>query len=271
MKKITEIILLKLGGSLLTDKDKPKSIRKNIVESAVQQIIDANKKIVLIHGGGSFGHPLAKEFSISTGINLNIPKQILGLTKTHQSMNSFNSYLIDKFLEYEFPVLSIQASSIFIKDTQGISMSSIDIIETSLDLNIMPILYGDIILDKSGSFSIISGDQIILELCRNLRRYCISKVIFTMEADGIYITDFQNSQNYALLPECYADDLDNLNLADLGQKIDVTGGIKGKLDFIKKICHQNIPVQIINGLKEGYIYKSLKNQKLDCTHILIKR
>ncbi|MFX1455861.1 MAG: isopentenyl phosphate kinase [Promethearchaeota archaeon] len=271
MKENMEIILLKLGGSLLTDKDKPNSIRKKIVENAVQQIIEANEKIILIHGGGSFGHPLAKKYSISKGVDMSVPKQILGLTETHQLMNTFNSYLIDKFLEHKFPVLSIQASSIFIKDSQEITMSSIEIIETSLNLNIMPILYGDIILDKSGSFSIISGDQIILELCRNLRRYCISKVIFTMEADGIYVTDFQNNQNYVLIPECYADDLDNLNLADLGQKIDVTGGIKGKLDIIKNICRQNIPVQLINGLKEGYIYKSIKNQKIDCTHILIKR
>ena len=156
-----EFVLLKLGGSLLTDKDKPYSIREDVVKSAIQQIIDANKKLILIHGGGSFGHPLAKEYSISAGINSSIPHQILGLTKTHQSMNNFNSYLINLFLENKYPALSIQASSIFIKDSLKISTQSIDIIETALDLNILPILYGDIILDKQGSFSIISGDQII--------------------------------------------------------------------------------------------------------------
>ena len=65
--------------------------------------------------------------------------------------------------------------------------------------------------------------------------------------------------------------VENLKLANLGQKIDVTGGSKGKLNFIKQICDQNIPVQLINGLKDEYIYKSLKNQKIECTNILIKR
>ena len=64
---------------------------------------------------------------------------------------------------------------------------------------------------------------------------------------------------------------ESLNLADLGQKIDITGGIVGKLNYIKQICKCNIPVQLINGLKEGYIYKSLKNQKINCTNILIDK
>jgi len=236
LKNNNEIVLLKLGGSLLTDKDKPFSIREDVVKSAIQQIIDANKQLILIHGGGSFGHPLAKEYSISSGINSSIPHQILGLTKTHQSMNNFNSYLINLFLEKNYPALSIQASSIFIKDSLKISTQSIDIIETTLDLNILPILYGDIILDKQGSFSIISGDQIIFELCENLKKYQISKVIFVMETDGIYINDEDSKQK-------------NIRLAT--------------------ICKYNIPVQLLNGLKEGYIYKSLKNEIINCTNILI--
>jgi len=271
LNKKNTIILLKLGGSLLTDKNKPFSIREDIVEGSVQQIVDAKEKVVLIHGGGSFGHPLAKKYSIINGIDSSIPNQVLGLTETHQSMNKFNSYLVNSFLEKNYPALPIQTSSIFIKDSQEISISSMEVIETALDLNILPILYGDIILDKQGSFSIISGDQIILELCRNLNRYHVSKVIFTMETDGIYVTDEKRGNNSILVTECYSDQLEDLNLTNLGQKIDVTGGIKGKINFIQKIVNNDIPVQLINGLKENYIFRSLKNEKLDCTNVLIKR
>jgi len=271
LNKNNNIVILKLGGSLLTDKNKPFSIREDIVKGSVRQIVDAKEKLILVHGGGSFGHPLAKKYSIMNGIDSTIPNQVLGLTETHQSMNEFNSYLIKLFLENKYPVLSIQASSIFIKDSQEISASHMEVIETALDLNILPILYGDIILDKQGSFSIISGDQIILELCKNLDKYTISKVIFTMETDGIYINDNESGDDCILATECYYDQLDNLNLANLGQKIDVTGGIKGKINFIQKICNHDIPVQLINGLKEDYIFKSLKNEKLNCTNILLKR
>ena len=263
-------MILKLGGSFLTDKDKPNSIREDVVKNAVQQIIDANEKLIIVHGGGSFGHPLAKKYNISEGFDETIKNQILGLTKTHQAMNKFNSYVIDLFLEKNYPVLSIQSSSIFIKNASNISIQSIEVIEAALDLNILPILYGDVILDKQGSFSILSGDQIIFELCENLKKYQVSKVIFTMETDGIYITDEDNVKSgVKLVEELNVSELESLDLANLGQKIDVTGGIEGKINAIKRICEFNIPIQLINGLKENHIYKSLKNQAIICTNILV--
>ena len=227
---------------MLTDKNVPFSIRDDVVKNAIDQIIRANEKIVLIHGGGSFGHPFAKKYRISNGLDNSVPNQILGLAKTHQSMIKFNNYLINCFLESNYPVLSIQPSSIFINDSRIIADKFLDVIETSLDLDILPILYGDVILDKKKSFSIISGDQIIFELCQHLHNYSVSKVVFAMESDGLYITDESEREGCKLVTECYYDDLENLNLADLGQKIDVTGGIKGKLEFIKTICKLKIPV-----------------------------
>ena len=270
LKEENDVILLKLGGGLLTDKEKPLSVREEIVKSAVDQIINANAKIILIHGGGSFGHPLAKKYEILKGLNTSVPNQIFGLTETHQAMVKFNSYLVNLFLERNYPALSIQPSSIFINDSGNTINNSLDIIETMLDLNILPILYGDIIFDKQGSFSIISGDQIIFKLCEELKKYRISKVIFAIETDGIFINTQDNkNKNIKLVPEILSSDLNSLNLADLGQKIDVTGGIKGKINSIKDICNFNIPVQILNGLKKNYIFKSLKNQSVICTVIKI--
>ena len=270
MSPKNEITILKLGGSLLTDKNKPKSIREDIIESAVQQIIEANTKLILIHGGGSYGHPLAKQYAISKGIDPSIKNQIIGLSKTHYAMNELNSYIVNLFLERDYPVLPIQSSSIFIRDSNEILFHSIDIIETSLNLNILPILYGDIILDKNGSFSILSGDQIIFKLCESIKKFQISKVIFTMETDGIYLIDKEKDNNVPVLAtDLYSNQLEVLNLANLGQKIDVTGGIEGKINSIKKICDLDIPVQLINGLKINYIFKSLKNQKINCTNVFI--
>ncbi|MFW9898567.1 MAG: type 2 isopentenyl-diphosphate Delta-isomerase [Candidatus Thorarchaeota archaeon] len=267
MRSSNEIILLKLGGSLLTDKNKYFSIRENVIKSAVQQIIDANEKLIIIHGGGSFGHPLAKKYSISKGLDKSIPNQILGLAETHEAMNKLNTYIINRFLEKNNPAISIQASSIFIKDSKKISTQSIDVIEAALNLGVIPVLYGDIILDKKDSFSIISGDRIILELCKNLKKFTVLKVIFTIEKDGIYIKD--RKENIKLALEFNHKELDNIRLAELDQKIDVTGGIEGKINSIKEISKLNIPVQIINGLKEKSIFKALKGLDLKCTNIKI--
>jgi len=264
LKNKNEIILLKLGGSLLTDKNKPFSLREDILENCLNQIIESNKLIVLIHGGGSFGHPIAKKYQISQGLNDSIKDQIIGLSKTHEAMNKFNSIIINKILDKGNSAISVQPSSIFVQDFNEIIFKSIDPIEKMLDLGIMPVLYGDIILSWDSSFTILSGDQIILKLCEKIQKYKISKVIFAIEEDGIYIKDNGNKK---LALKLTSKDLEDLKLAELGQKIDVTGGIKGKLETIKEIIKLSIPVQIINGIKNKNIFKALNNQHLECTSI----
>jgi isopentenyl phosphate kinase len=261
LRKNYEVIILKLGGSLLTDKNKAFSIRENVIENSINQIINYKKPLILIHGGGSFGHPLAKKYEISKGLNTSIENQVLGLSVTHEAMNKLNSLLINKFLEKKIPVIPFQPSSIFFKNYEKISTPPIGIIETALDIELLPILYGDIIFDAKGSFSIISGDKIIFELCKNLQRYKVSKVIFAIEKDGIFIRSNNKEEgNLKLVSEISYNELDNLKLANLGSKIDVTGGIRGKIDIIKRICKKNIPVQIINGMKEDFIMKALKSK-----------
>ncbi|MFX1460916.1 MAG: acetylglutamate kinase, partial [Promethearchaeota archaeon] len=124
MKRDNTIYLLKLGGSLLTDKNKPLSLREDVINSTIEQIIESNKKIVLIHGGGSFGHPIAKNYQLSEGLNTSIKNQVLGLSKTHEAMNQLNTIIINKFLKKNYPVLSISPSTIFIKRSQQFVLNS---------------------------------------------------------------------------------------------------------------------------------------------------
>ena len=63
------------------------------------------------------------------GFNKSVPNQIFGLTETHQAMVKFNSYLVNLFLERNYPALSIQSSSVFTKENGKILTKSIDIIE----------------------------------------------------------------------------------------------------------------------------------------------
>ncbi|MFX1359645.1 MAG: type 2 isopentenyl-diphosphate Delta-isomerase [Promethearchaeota archaeon] len=268
MKRDNTIYLLKLGGSLLTDKNKPLSLREDVINSTIEQIIESNKKIVLIHGGGSFGHPIAKNYQLSEGLNTSIKNQVLGLSKTHEAMNQLNTIIINKFLKKNCPVLSISPSTIFTKRSQQFVLNSTDPIEISLRLGVLPILYGDIVLEKDGSFSIISGDDIILELCKTLKYFEVEKVIFAIEKDGIYVKD---GGNIEFASEINFDELKSIELAELEHKIDVTGGIGRKFEIIKQIAELNIPVQIINGLKKNHVLKSLKNQKFVCTNISLSK
>jgi len=259
-----EVILLKLGGSLITDKNMPFSLKQNNIDSSIEQIIRSGKRIILIHGGGSFGHPIAETYKLAQGNNENLKNQIMGIAETHAAMQDLNSKIINVFMEKRYPAIAIQPSSIFIQKGENIRLLTVKALESALSLGITPVLYGDIILDENNDFSILSGDQIILELCKSLKAFYVSKVIFAMEAEGIYIDD---SGSDKLIDEVSCHELDTLNLAALDGKIDVTGGIRGKIEVCKKIGAMIIPIQLINGSIEDNIYKALRGENLMGTSI----
>ncbi|MHA1272263.1 MAG: type 2 isopentenyl-diphosphate Delta-isomerase [Promethearchaeota archaeon] len=266
-----KIIILKLGGSLITDKSSQFSVREDIIKKASKQILDyinKKKKIIIVHGGGSFGHPLAKKFDLINGFNNKINQQLLGLVKTHSAMLELNSIILNEFHSIEIPAISFHASSIYTFDENNrIKGSNIGQIEIALNLGLIPILYGDICFKSSKSFSIISGDQIIYDLCKKLIGYEIYKVIFATEQDGIFIKNPLDNK-IKLAKKIKIDEIDDLKLAKLETKTDVTGGIIGKLKFIKKIAKLGISVQIINGLKNNNIYNALIDRPIICTEII---
>jgi isopentenyl-diphosphate delta-isomerase len=266
--KNEDVILIKLGGSLLTDKKEPFSLREQVCKNIINQIVNAQKKLILVHGGGSFGHPLAEKYKINQGINDQINDQLIGLAKTHEAMTQLNSFVVNEFLKHDYPTIPLQPSSIFIKNTGELSLINSGVVKSLLDLNIMPVLYGDILIESDNNFRILSGDEIILKLCENLSDLSIKKVIFAMDKDGLFIRKSHEDKSYKLADKLSLGELDNICLANLNdKKIDVTGGINKKLDNIKKICQLGIPVQVINGLKENFIQKSLCDDEISCTNI----
>ena len=55
--------IIKLGGSVITDKRKENYFKKDIVDNLAKVIKKANKKTIIIHGAGSFGHIIADKYN----------------------------------------------------------------------------------------------------------------------------------------------------------------------------------------------------------------
>lgn len=250
-------------------------MKNKVIDSIVSQISDyyhtSNQpKLIIIHGAGSFGHPIANSFSIQNGLNQYIPNQILGLTKTHQGVEKLNTKIVDGFLSREIPVLSLTTSSVFFQAESFLKFTGIDQIDSLLELGIIPILFGDILLHDSKNFSIISGDRVIYEICKsfsssNNPKYKIDKIIFCFDQDGIIISNTEKDSQ--VIQNIKLKDLDLLSLKNFEDSIDVTGNIRGKLKEIKKICELGIPVQLINGQKPNLLTKALRDEIFLSTRI----
>ena len=62
-------IVLKLGGSVITDKNGELAARTEVINRLAEEIALARKEsLIIIHGGGSFGHPTANKHAIKEGL-----------------------------------------------------------------------------------------------------------------------------------------------------------------------------------------------------------
>ena len=75
-------IILKIGGSVVTDKDGELAAKTEVINRIAEEIKRADiDNLILVHGGGSFGHPTAKKYGIKEG--LKDPAQKVGFSETH--------------------------------------------------------------------------------------------------------------------------------------------------------------------------------------------
>ncbi len=54
------MMLIKLGGSVITDKSQYRRFDKDAVSRLCREIAESGKQAVVVHGAGSFGHIVAK-------------------------------------------------------------------------------------------------------------------------------------------------------------------------------------------------------------------
>lgn len=252
-----KLLIIKLGGSVVTYKDnrKPKariSVIRRLVSEIGQIYETGNYNIILIHGAGSFAHPLVKRFSIHKGMyNL---KQKLAFSLTNKGMFYLNLLILTELISREIPAVSIPPHA-FIRRSSGKGLIfSTDIIQEFLNHSIVSVLYGDMILDDTQNCSVLSGDVIVTFLANKLKA---KKIIFLSDVDGIFDSDPKNNYDAKLIPK-----ITNKNLKDVlsgikqKNKDDVTGEMKGKILEIKKAL-TNIPVVITNGLKTNQLTQAL--------------
>ena len=100
-------ITLKLGGSVVTFKDEVESPRLEVIRRIAKEIAEAKpESLILVHGGGSFGHPHAKTYRLNEGFKGGL-SQLMGFSKTRMAMLRLNSLLVEALNQVGIPALSL--------------------------------------------------------------------------------------------------------------------------------------------------------------------
>ena len=246
------LTILKLGGSILSDKNMPFSVKWDNLERIAMEIKNAldyyknqNKeiKLILVHGGGAFGHPVAKKYlKVENGkkVFINMEK---GFWDIQKAMRRFNNIVIDTLQSYDIPAISIQPSSFVVFGDKLIFDTSA--IKEMLKRDLIPVVHGDIVVDDNMGYKIISGDDIVPYLANELKA---DLILYATDVDGVLI----NNKPIKRIDEKNIDEI--LSYLSGSNSIDVTGGMRYKIEMIRKNKCRSF---VFNGNKVENIYKAL--------------
>jgi isopentenyl phosphate kinase len=256
--------VLKIGGSVITDKSGELTPRTQDINRLADEIKSANvQHLIIVHGGGSFGHPFAEKYSLNDGFKEE--SQRFGFAETHHLMTVLNGLFMDALVWRELPAVSISPSSCIITKAGRIQCFEETPLKILLKMGFLPVLYGDTVLDAKHGFAILSGDQLVSYIAT---RFNAERILIGVDVDGLYNADPKVEKNAKMFKRLTLNELKKLQDAfSKPTACDVTGGMFGKMAELLPVVEKGIPVKIVNATKPNYIYKALKGEEVEGTLI----
>ncbi|MHC1636061.1 MAG: isopentenyl phosphate kinase [Candidatus Methanospirareceae archaeon] len=258
-----ELLFIKLGGSLITRKDSPFTINYGEIRRVVKEIKEGMEdkeevKLLIGHGGGSFPHTIADLFDTSKGFIKENSKR--GFVLCQNAASSLNRIIVDLMLDYGIPALSIQPSASCIATKGEIDDFFIKPIMACLEERIIPVVFGDCVIDTVKGCAIISTERILAYLSKHIKP---SRVLIFTSVGGVYTSDPHKDKDARFIPEIKVKEFEARALeAKLEGSLvtDVTGGMREKVKELVKIAKMGVECEILSG-KRGYIRRAIAGER----------
>jgi isopentenyl phosphate kinase len=270
-------LLIKIGGSCISDKDQILNVLKSnslnaskllkINSMIINQIADdlgdvyqSLNKIIILTGVGTPGHYTVLKYQLHKGNN-NTLRQHLGLLEAQIAVNQLRQEFLEAFLRHKLPVVQFYASSMYESDKRRIIQGTTDNIEKFMLTGMVPVISGDMVPDITMGYSVLSGDQILYDLAKKFKP---KKIIFGSDVDGIYDSDPKKNPDSRLITQISRNEIDSKIEEIAGS--DASGQLRGKLNEIKNLLDTDFnDIAIINLTKKGVLQKVLFEEELSCT------
>lgn len=221
---VDAVTILKLGGSVITDKNAADTVDDDALASVVAAIADAGgasgsngaANLLIVHGGGSFGHVHAAEHDVSTTDGTHDPAAV---TEIHGAMKQLNGVVVDRLQAAGVPAVPVHPLSTAARDGDAALSVPTAAIDGLRAEGFVPVLHGDVIAHAGHGVTVLSGDELVTELADQLgvsRLGLCSTVPGVFDSDGNVLESITDFESVA---------------AALGdsESTDVSGGMAGKV------------------------------------------
>jgi isopentenyl phosphate kinase len=223
----SSLVFLKIGGSLITDKLRPRAPRPEVLERLAGEIGRALKKnpqtrLVLGNGAGSFGHVTAKKYGTRQGVHT--AQEWQGFAEIWREAAALNTLVTDALHLAGLPAIALHPLPAVIAEDGKVTAWDLAPIRHALDAGLLPVIHGDVIFDTQRGGTILSTEDLFDHLAIHLRP---DKILLAGLEQGVW-GDYPTCTQ--LIPEITPDNIHGY-LAALGgsNATDVTGGMASKV------------------------------------------
>jgi isopentenyl phosphate kinase len=241
------LIILKIGGSVITEKGSLSIARDAEIDRISHEIAafwkDSDSQLILVHGAGSFGHPQAMKYRLNEGFDAE------GAYLTHVSVKLLNSRVVESLNNTGVHSLPVHPLSSCLLENGKLIDFQLGQIKVMLEKGIVPVLHGDVVMDRTKGASVLSGDRIIPYLAISLKA---SKIGAGSDVDGVL--DEKGAVIRKITPFSFLD----LKKSIKGSgSTDVTGGMLGKVSELLELAGKGVDSRIFNASRKGVVSRFL--------------
>lgn len=252
--------LVKLGGSVLTDKGDAPVLREEVLARLAEELAPAaTDGLVVVHGAGSFGHPQAdRAFGGDLAGDV---ADALALAETHRLVTQLNLHLVEALHDQGVAAVTLPAHTLGrCRRGELVRFDTLPF-DAALDAGLVPVTHGDVVPDTDRGFSVVSGDRLMVELAEDLRP---RRALFVTDVDGLFDRDPRLHDDAERLD--VVSDPAQLDAGAASSGPDVTGGMGGKLDEMLQVARRT-ECRVLNGLVPGRLAEALKGGEVVGTRV----
>lgn len=219
-------LVLKLGGSLLTEGDRKPRVRSGLLGRIAREL-RGHPPLVLVHGAGSFGHGPVERGEPPWRI--------------HDSVLQLDRRVRDALARSGLAPVPVDPFS------AGSVAALVRPVRQVLAAGFLPVLYGDVIAgERPGSYRVLSGDRIVSVLATALgaRRVGMATDVEGILKEGRPLTVLRRGERVDFFPV----------------EGDVTGAMAGKVRELRALARRGIPACVFSGERPGNIRRFLEGK-----------
>lgn len=242
-------VVLKVGGSIITDRDSDEPrIDRDAMRRTAREIASYDGDLVLVHGAGSFGHPLVADRDITAGLRGDQDR--IDLAWIQRIQNELNAMYCTALQDAGVPAFPLQPSACTVMDDGEIATFRTDAIRALLDRGMVPAMFGTPACDTAHDVGILSGDLTAPAVAADIDA---DMVLHATDVDGVYDADPSDADSRML---DVVEDPDAVTFVD-GDRPDVSGEMAGKVGALFDHGRRG---RIFSGIESGTIRRALQGE-----------